>query len=169
MHPVAVVAKTDRVRLLADVGETDIRCIREGQKVIVNGADRSDASTGRVTKISLSANPMTGLFRVEMEADNPSELVRLGTYTTVRIEVVNDPAAVYADARALQEDQDGRSFVYVVRKDTVSRTTVEISGMNDDFVRITGGVGPEDLVVTSGFSRLEDGARVSFAQPAPQG
>ena len=169
MHPVAVVAKTDRVRLLADVGETDIRCIREGQKVIVNGTDRSDASTGRVTKISLTADHSTGLFRVEIEADNNRDLMRLGTYTTVRIEVVNDPKATYADVRALQQDQDGRAFVYVVRQDTARKTMVETSGMNDDFVRIIRGVNPDELVVTSGFSRLEDGAKVSYQDHAAKG
>ncbi len=165
MTPAAIVAKTDRVRLLAEVGETDIRCIRVGQNVLVNGGE----GTGRVTKVSLTANPSTGLFRIEMEADNSRQAMRLGTYTTVRIEVVNDPGATYADVRALQEDKNGKAFVYVVRGDVARKTPVETSGMNDDFVRITSGVSPGELVVTRGFTRLDDGVRVSVSRAAANG
>jgi RND family efflux transporter MFP subunit len=168
MTPAAIVAKTDRVRLLADVGETDIRCIRVGQNVLVNGGEGT-GGTGRVTKVSLTANPSTGLFRIEMEADNSRQAMRLGTYTTVRIEVVNDPGATYADVRALQEDKNGKAFVYVVRGDVARKTPVETSGMNDDFVRITSGVSPGELVVTRGFTRLDDGVRVSVSRAAANG
>jgi hypothetical protein len=39
---------------------------------------------------------------------------------------------------------------------------VEISGMNDDYVRIVSGVSENDRVVTSGFTRLSDNAKVLF-------
>ncbi|HOS97341.1 MAG TPA: efflux RND transporter periplasmic adaptor subunit [Deltaproteobacteria bacterium] len=169
MVPAAIVAKTDRVRLIADVGETDIRCIRVGQNVLVNGGDGPGGGTGRVTKVSLTANPSTGLFRIEMEADNSRQAMRLGTYTAVRIEVVNDPGATYADVRALQEDKNGKGFVYVVRGGVARKTPVETSGMNDDFVRISSGVSPGELVVTRGFSRLDDGVRVSVSRAAASG
>jgi RND family efflux transporter MFP subunit len=168
MVPAAIVAKTDRVRLIADVGETDTRCIRVGQNVLVNGGEGIGGS-GRVTKVSLTANPSTGLFRVEMEADNSNQAMRLGTYTTVRIEVVNDPGAIYADVRALQEDKDGNAFVYVVRGGVARKTPVKTSGLNDDFVRISSGVSPGELVVTRGFSRLDDGVRVSVSRSAANG
>ncbi len=162
MKPVATVARVDRVRLVAEVSEFDVMRIRAEQKIAVNGMNGQGQSLGHVTKVSLNANPKTGLFRVEMEADNKERFLRIGTYTTARIEVLNDPDAIYADARALQPDPDGKIYVYVVKDRQVKKTPVEISGLNDDYARIVSGVLADELIVVNGFKRLSDDTRVTY-------
>ncbi|MGC9324025.1 MAG: efflux RND transporter periplasmic adaptor subunit [Desulfomonilia bacterium] len=162
MKPVAVVARVDRVRLVAEVSESDIRCIQTGQRVLANGSDVTRVSMGTVTKVSLNANPKTGLFRIEMESDNSGNILKIGTYTTARIEVINDPEAIYTDLRALQQDIDGSYYVYLVKDDRVAKAPVEISGMNDESVRILSGANQSDTVVVSGFNRLSDNTKVTF-------
>ncbi|HHO77072.1 MAG TPA: efflux RND transporter periplasmic adaptor subunit [Deltaproteobacteria bacterium] len=162
MKTVATVARVDRVRLIADVSESDVVRIMPMQKIMVNGMNGKGQSLGRVTKVSLNANPKTGLFHIEMEADNSNGQLRIGTYTTARIEVLNDPDALYADLRALQTDPDGNNYVYVVVNDHVTKRMVERSGLNDDYVRISSGVTKDDKVVVSGFKRLGDNIRVVY-------
>ena len=163
--PVAVVARMDRVRLVSEVSESDIRSIRAGQRVIVDNARDGGANTGRVTKVSLNASSKTGLFRIEMELENKNAHLRIGTYTTAKVEVIRDPQALYADLRALQQDPDGSYYVYAVSGDRAFKRPVEISGMNDDFVRIVSGVSENESVVTNGFTRLADNVKVLY-QPA---
>jgi RND family efflux transporter MFP subunit len=160
--PVAVVARVDRVRLVSEVSESDIRGIKAGQRVIVDDAQGGEQSTGTVTKVSLNANPKTGLFRIEMEVANKNGELRIGTYTTAKVEVLRDPQALYTDLRALQQDLDGSYYVYVLSGDRALKKPVEISGMNDDYVRILAGVSENDSVVTNGFTRLSDNARILF-------
>ena len=160
--PVAVVARTDRVRLVAEVSESDIQGIRVGQKVSVNGEQGSEPNTGKVTKVSLNANPRTGLFRIEMEVENRDSALRIGTYTSAQVEVIRDPQALYTDLRALQENPDGTYYMYVISEGRAVKKPVEISGMNDDYVRIVSGVSENDRVVTSGFTRLSDNAKILF-------
>jgi len=162
MKTVATIARVDRVRLLAEVSEADILCIRPGQNVIVNGRQGHDISRGKVTKVSLNADTKTGLFRVEMEADNRDWSLKIGTYTTARIEVINDADSVYAELRGIQQEPDGSYYVYVVKGGRALKTPIEISGMNDDYVRIAKGVDPEDMIVVRGFARLVDNAKVLF-------
>ncbi len=161
-RPVAVVARMDRVRLVSEVSESDIRNIQTGQRVIVDNAQGGESNTGNVTKVSLNANPSTGLFRIEMEVENKGYALRIGTYTTARIEVLRDDQALSADLRALQEEPDGSYYMYVVEGDRVFKRSVEISGMNDERVRIISGIGDNDRVVVSGFTRLSDNRKVLF-------
>ncbi|HDP25165.1 MAG TPA: efflux RND transporter periplasmic adaptor subunit [Deltaproteobacteria bacterium] len=162
MRPVAVVARVDRVRLVAEVSESDIRRIEPGQRVFANGNHGEGMSMGTVTKISLNANPKTGLFRVEMETDNRSNILKIGTYTAAQIEIINDSMALYADLRAIQQDADGSFYVYRIVDDQVSRKTIKITGMNDEYARILSGLEENDMVVVSGFTRLSDMTKVAY-------
>lgn len=161
-RPVAVVARMDRVRLVSEVSESDIRNIRAGQRVVVDSAQGGGFNTGSVTKVSLNANPTTGLFRIEMEVENNGSELRIGTYTTARVEVLRDDQALSADLRALQQEPDGSYYMYIVTGDRAFKKPVEISGMNDDRVRIVSGIGDDDRVVISGFTRLSDNHKVLF-------
>ncbi|MBN2298205.1 MAG: efflux RND transporter periplasmic adaptor subunit [Deltaproteobacteria bacterium] len=162
MKSVATVARMDRVRLIADVSESDVIRISPNQKIAVKSIDGNGESLGHVTKVSLNANPKTGLFHLEMEADNKKGQLRIGTYTTARIEVLNDPNALYADLRALQRDTDGKNYVYVINNDHVMKKIIETSGLNDEYVRILSGVTEDDKVVVSGFKRLGDSVKVIY-------
>ena len=162
MRPVAVVARVDRVRLIAEVSESDMLCTKPGQKISVNGMNGHGKSVGTVTKVSLNANPKTGLFRIEMEADNKEGMLRIGTFTTATIEVLNDPDALYADVRALQGDTVEKTYVYRVTNGHVVKTPIKISGLNDEYMRILSGVSEDDLIVVSGFKRLSDNTKVIY-------
>jgi len=162
MKSVATVARVDRVRLIADVSESDVARIRQDQKIVVNGMNNTGESIGHVTKVSLNANPKTGLFHLEMEADNTQGQLRIGTYTTARIEVVNDPDSLYADLRALQRDNQGKSFMYVVVNDRAMKRSIEADGFNDKYIRILSGVSQDERVVVSGFKRLDDNVMVIY-------
>ena len=162
LRPVAVVAKVDRVRLIAEVSESDMLCIKPDQKVAVDITGGTATNMGKVTKVSLNANPKTGLFRVEMEVDNTNSMLRIGTYTTARIEVLNDPETLYADIRALQGDTGENSYVYSVTDDHVKKTAIKISGLNDNYMRVHSGLSENDKIVVNGFKRLNDNAKVLY-------
>ncbi len=160
--PVATVARTDRVRLVASVSEDDIKKIRVGQQVVVESYNDSKSNYGKVSKLSLNANARSGLFKVEMDVDNRNKAMRIGTFTQAKIEIVNDPQAVVTDIRALQQDSDGSHYVFVLDGDRVRRVKVETQGQNDTLVRLKSGVSAGDRVVVAGTSRLADDTKVSF-------
>lgn len=161
-RPVAVVAQTDRVRLTAEVSESDIRNLEVGQRVFVENGPKEAPNAGSVTRVTLNADPRTGLFRIEMEVENRGSAMKVGTYTTAQVEVVRDEQALYADLRALQQEPDGSYFVYAVSGEEALKTPVRIAGMNDDFARILSGLSESDAVVVKGFTRLGDGVKVLF-------
>jgi len=160
--PVAVVARTDRVRLTAEVSESDIRNIAPGQRVFMDSGTRRPPNTGSVTRVTLNADPATGLFRIEMEVENRGEALKIGTYTTAQIEVIRDEQALYVDLRALQQEPDGSYYVYAVSGGRARKTPVDIAGMNDRSARIISGLAENDVVVVNGFTRLDDGVKVLY-------
>lgn len=161
-RPVAVVARMDRVRLVSEVSESDIRNIAPGQRVFMDSGTRRPPNTGSVTRVTLNADPATGLFRIEMEVENRGEALKIGTYTTAQIEVIRDEQALYVDLRALQQEPDGSYYVYAVSGGRARKTPVDIAGMNDRSARIISGLSENDVVVVNGFTRLDDGVKVLY-------
>lgn len=165
---VAQVAILDSVRVGADVAGETVREIEVGDPVLLEerfAAGREPGrADGRVTRVSLGANPDTRLFRVEAILDNSDGRLRPGL--TVTLEVVVDraagvtimPVAAILDDRAVTAGSE--HDVYVVDGDVARLTRVTIGRLAEDVVEVVSGAGDGDRVVVFGANRLKDGAAV---------
>lgn len=158
----AVVANTKKVKIKLDVSDRDRRLIAVGQRArctkVVNG-DR--CSFGTVTKIALSADPMTRLFAVDVSMDNAQGNLRPGVIETVEI-LVNSAAGALVVPPAALIERDGKQYVYTVDGSGIAhRKTVETGIVTSDAVQITAGVSSGGRVVTFGQNLLEDGVKVN--------
>jgi membrane fusion protein (multidrug efflux system) len=164
---VAQVAILDSVRVEADVSGEAIREVRAGAPAILEerfalgrAPDRID---GRVTRVSLGANPDTRLFRVEAVLDNADGQLRPGLVVTLDIIVDRIGPVIVMPRLAILGDQaidpGSAHDVFVVEDDTAHRRTVELGQAEEDLLEIVSGVADGDRVVVFGANRLKDGMK----------
>jgi membrane fusion protein (multidrug efflux system) len=170
---VAQVAILDSVRIEADVSGETIRELRSGAQVYLSefasnqsaqyDAERAD---GRITRVSLGANPDTRLFRVEAVLDNADRLLRPGQVATLdavvdrvgpvtvmsRLAILGDEAVVPGSAHD----------VFVVDDGVAVRKSVEIGQSEEEVVEVVSGLSDGDKVVVFGANRLKDGVKAKL-------
>lgn len=116
--------------------------------------------TGQLETISGVVNQTTGSVTLRAKFDNKDNLLRSGSYATVRIpETQNDVLQV--PQSATYELQDKR-FVYTLAADsTVKSAQIEILSNSDgkNYI-VTSGLEAGQKIVAEGVSRLRDGQKI---------
>jgi RND family efflux transporter MFP subunit len=168
---VAQVAILDSVRINADVSGETVRELWAGAPVFLEerfaaGRESYEAPTepnGRITRVSLGADPDTRLFRVEAVLDNSDRLLRPGQMVTVDAVVERvGPVAVMPRSAILGDEAivpSSAHEVFVIDGDVASRKTVEVGQSQEDLVEVKSGVDNGDMVVVFGANHLKDGVK----------
>ncbi len=115
---------------------------------------------GVIQEIAGAADPMTGLFPIEVQIQNPAAL-RLSSGLVAKLTV--QPATVAASPRiyvpiAAVVDGDGRSaHVFLINSGVARKQQVEIDFIVDEQVAVKSGLKSGDAVITEGALYLQDG------------
>lgn len=121
--------------------------------------------TGELQVIDNQVDQTTGTIR--LKADFPNKDLQLwpGQFVNVRLLLDTLDEVVVVPTSAVQRGPDG-AFVYIVGGDNkVAVRNVTIAQQDDKLAVISKGVTASELVVTTGFARLKDGAEVSVSAP----
>jgi multidrug efflux system membrane fusion protein len=118
---------------------------------------------GTLTVVDNQVDATTGT--VKLKADFPNAAVRLwpGQFVNVRLLIDTLKHVAVIPTGAVQRGPNG-TFVYVVNDDnTASVRTIKVQKQDEDQTVVGDGVKPPERVVTTGFARLTDGAKVSLS------
>ncbi len=121
--------------------------------------------TGELQVVDNQVDQTTGTIR--LKADFPNNDLQLwpGQFVNVRLLLNTLEQVVVVPTSAVQRGPEG-TFVYVVGSDNkVAVRTVAVAQQDEKFAVISKGVAPTDVVVTTGFARLKDGAEVKVSPP----
>lgn len=107
----------DRVRLQANVAESDALGIRAGNPVTATvPADPNLRLNARVTSVFYAANPQSRTVTVEAVVPNDTGRLLPGQYVVMQIAKGNPQKIISVPLSAVQRDADGKPFVWVVRQ-----------------------------------------------------
>ncbi len=136
-------------------------------KVDVLDADgRTVLDTGMLQVVDNQVDQSTGTVRMKAEFPNADLKLWPGQFVNVRVLIDTLKQVVVIPTPAVQRGPNG-TFTYVVSEDKASLRLITVGLQTENLAVITKGVSPQDIVVTSGFARLKDGARVILpGQPA---
>jgi RND family efflux transporter MFP subunit len=115
-----------------------------------------------ISEIDGRANEATGAFSVQFRLTNRPQLRsgQIGT-ATIRLPASDSGGTLQIPASALFGVRTGEGLVYVVdAKSRVETRNVSIERVTDDFVIVSGGLKPGDVIVTSGLEKLRTGSKV---------
>lgn len=121
--------------------------------------------TGTLKVIDNQVDPTTGTIKLKADFPNASKQLWPGQFVSVRLKVDTLKGVIVAPVAAVQQGPTG-AFVYIASEDdTVSVRPVTTGQAAADQTVITAGLKAGDKIVTAGFSRLKDGAKISAGPP----
>jgi multidrug efflux system membrane fusion protein len=130
-------------------------------KAVALGPDNvTGLAVGMVSAIDNQIDQTTGTVRLKAVFDNDNVKLWPGQFVNIRLTVDVISRATVVPSTAVQRGPNG-AFVYVVNGDeTVSLRTVSLGRQNESQAVVTSGLDVGEKVVTSGFTRLSDGAGI---------
>jgi multidrug efflux pump subunit AcrA (membrane-fusion protein) len=169
---IATILDVGTLTVAAEVDETDVALVKEGQKAEVEldafpgvpfAADvlrvaiapAGGASSGGTGGVSYQVDLALGKPAAEVQSDVPPA-ARVGMTATADIAVRSAADALSVPSSALVGRGSG-SAVYVINDDKVKLTPVQLAASGEDRVAIRSGVSEGDRIVTKGAERLRDG------------
>ena len=116
--------------------------------------------TGTLKGIDNQVDPNTGTLRLKAEFPNAKFQLWPGQFVNVRLKVETLDKAIVVPTSAVQRGPAG-TFSYVIGADNIATAKpVVVTQQNENDAVIASGLTPSDLVVTTGFANLSDGAKV---------
>jgi multidrug efflux system membrane fusion protein len=136
----------------------------------LDGEARGVVERGALAVVDNQIDQTTGTIRLKAEFPNAELKLWPGGFVNVRLTVETLRGVVVAPSAAVQRGPKG-AFVYVIDGDRVAIRPVTVRQQDEISAVIADGLAAGDRVVTTGFARLTDKARVvvgSADQPAPR-
>lgn len=120
--------------------------------------------SGIVSKKSMSANPLSGTYTVELKILNPNQECAIGMFAKATIDnsLKNNVSIIPFDA--LIEAEGNKASVFVPIGTKVKRIPVIIESFNNDYVVIKSGLENYDTVVTSNSAFLNENSIIKIVK-----
>jgi len=160
--PLYVVAKTDVIRVSAEIPERDAVWVRKGHAAEIRFPSLPGKTfEGRVARTSGSLDAKTRSLTVEVDLPNKEGEILGNMFGTMVVSVKRN-AALVVPAGSIRFDLTGsEKIAYVVRDNAIAHVPVT-TGMDDGHrIEILSGLKEGDRIVTGMLGRLNDGQQVT--------
>jgi RND family efflux transporter MFP subunit len=165
--PLLTVEEIDKMRVVVQVPDRDVRYVDEGDGAVVEiDAFPGEKFQGAVSRKGGCEDPTTRLMRVEIDLPNPSGKILRGMFGRVNIlleksvEVLTVPPSCI-----VSRTDDGKATVYVVRDGVARRVGVLLGEDNGVRVPVLRGLTATDQVIRRPPAEVVDGTRVAVNSP----
>ncbi len=157
---VAEIAPVDALIADLDLIGPELARVKPGQLARIRHYAFPDAVIGgEVIRLSPTMDPVKHTFRAEVIVANDARLLRPGMFVEATV-VVERRAQVSVVPREAVTDRGGKSVVFVLDGQRVSRREVRLGLGDNDKVQILDGLAVGDRIAVRGLETLTDGTRV---------
>lgn len=132
----------------------------------MDGENRVLLDRGVVQVIDNQVDQSTGTIKLKAEFPNTERRLWPGQFVNVRLVPETLKQVVTVPTPAIQRGPQGPFVFTTADGEKVAMRAVTVGLQTDTVSVIRSGVRPGERVVTSGFTRLQDGARIRIADPA---
>ncbi|MDR5758934.1 efflux RND transporter periplasmic adaptor subunit [Caballeronia sp. LZ035] len=115
---------------------------------------------GKLVFIDSAVDPTTGQIRLKASFANQDRTLWPGELVNASVLTRTDRARIALPSRAIVNTQNGAQVFVVSPDGTVQLKPVKTGAVVDGMTEVTSGVGPTELIVFDGQSRLNPGTRV---------
>ncbi|MBA8877247.1 efflux RND transporter periplasmic adaptor subunit [Phyllobacterium myrsinacearum] len=135
----------------------------------LSGDGKTIIDSGTLAVIDNQVDPTTGTVKLKANFPNDKLVLWPGAFVNARLLVQTLTGAIVVPTASVQRGPTG-TFVYLLQPDdTVAMHPVTVGQQDDVQAVITNGVAAGDRIITTGFARLQDGAKVQVTGSADQG
>ncbi|WP_324743058.1 efflux RND transporter periplasmic adaptor subunit [Tsuneonella sp. CC-YZS046] len=171
---IVTVAQIDPISIIFPVPQNALSQLqanfRQPGARIVEALDRETGGIlgeGEITAIDNQIDAASGTARVRAQFVNRQGTLNPGSFVAVQVRTGFSHNAVVLPAKVVRPGVEGQ-FVYRVENGVAKRARVSLGFASDTIAVITEGVAPGDLIVSDGYSRLRDGAKVAISNKAAE-
>lgn len=162
--PICKIAKINQLKTEVEVDESDLYYFQTGQHALVTwNALPDETFNGKIDRISISADPETRTFTVDVLIDNEDEKLRPGAFVKIAIQTTNKPDVIAVDNRVIEFDNE-QPFVYIIDNNIARKTTISLGEESGEFVEITNGLNLGDALVVEGQTLLADAKKTLIVE-----
>jgi membrane fusion protein (multidrug efflux system) len=165
--PLFTLVAEDPLKLRGDVPERFAHELQTGQPVQVRVDAFPDRPfMGRLARISPASNPENRSVTIEALVDNQDRALKAGFFANAAVVTRTDDRALMVPQEALITFA-GVTKLFVVKDGTAHERQVRVGTRGSTgMVEITEGLQPDELVATSGLTKLENGITVTVKETA---
>jgi len=158
------IVQTGTMLATVAVPEKDIARLKPGTKarVSISALDRTTAGT--VREIGVQADPLTRTYKVKVALPNPDGALKIGMVADVRLNMPGRKGIPIAPQAAVQVDEAGHNFLWVLSDAKVHHRTVKLGGYLKEGIAIDSGLSAGESVVVSGTPMLSEGLAVQVGK-----
>ncbi|WP_137046263.1 efflux RND transporter periplasmic adaptor subunit [Pseudolabrys sp. FHR47] len=136
------------------------------QRPLAVDAQRSDTDAvldrGKLTVVDNQVDSTTGTVKLKAEFPNANLQLWPGQFANIRLLINTLQHVVTIPTGAVQRGPNG-TFVYVIKDGVASMRPVVVQRQDEVRTVVKSGLTPPEQVVTTGFARLTEGAKVTVS------
>ena len=160
-QPLIEVANLDHVEIGANVPAEHLSRVHIGQPATITSDAYGDRTfSGQVIAIAPAVDPTTNTVFTRIGMANDERLLKVGLFAQVRIALSEKKGVLTVPPSAVSKGEDDVA-VYVVDKDTATRTKVKLGLETPEAVEIISGVKEGQKVLVSAIHGLGERARLA--------
>lgn len=166
--PVFTIVDVQPIKVSASVPESELGQVAPGMKTKVHIIALDSVYQGTVALIGAVADPTTRAYSVKITLSNNDRKIRPGMVADVELSSKQKARLLTIPGEAVLHDASGATYVFVVdeQKHKAFKRKVTVGNVFDSAIQITSGLNNQEMIVTGGQQKLNDGADVQFNQPA---
>lgn len=162
-------ANLDNLLIQADINESDVNKLELGQNATIEGItlgkQKLDAEVARISPIATTTQSSSGQgekTRVKVMLKPTGELSALkpGFHVDINISVEKIDDALQVPIEAIQQDENGSTFVWVASNGIAKKQEVETGMENELFSHIKNGLAGDEQIILSQTDALSEGAPI---------
>jgi len=155
----------ENVWLEADVFEKDLTKIKIGQKVKVKVSAYPDENfIGKIFFIGNTLNQETKTIKFLVKIQNKSEKLKPGMFANTNIVIGEKENTLVVPKNAILEDENLK-IVFVKEGEGYHRHVITPGIESDEYVEISSGLEPGDVIVTKGNYQLKSKLKMTGVDP----
>lgn len=172
-QPVAQLLDTRSIEVLVAVPENEVNRYHRGDQAVVKVDALGDQPLqGHVSEIGVLAVNNSANYNVKVKLLNSRQQLRPGMLckvvfnnTGAKTSSVDDAGQLVVPAQAVQVDEKGHNYVFVVSADNKAvRKEVTTGSVYNNGLAITKGLTTQDRLILSGFQKLTDQTPVKITR-----
>lgn len=162
-------ANLDNLLIQADINESDVNKLKLGQSATIEGVslgkEKLDAEVTRISPIATTTQSSSGQgekTRVKVMLKPSGELSALkpGFHVDINISVEKIDDALQVPIEAIQQDENGSTFVWIASDGVAKKQPVDTGVENELFSHIKAGLDGEEQIILSPIEGLSEGSPI---------
>lgn len=154
--PVMTVIDQSRIEATFQVNSYAVSQLNKGNPSTVTFDGVEQSFQARITNISPTANPQTGLFTVQIPIPNEKQHVKGGMKATATVIVDSLADVLVIPAKAILYEENN-PFVFIEIEGKAVKTSVSLGIQNEGNFQVLQGVAKGDKIVVDGQEQLNNG------------